>query len=338
MAVVGATTFGHALQRFYDGTGKWWHSKEVSEWKKKIKDTSDKVEIQNYTNRIRDEIKLVNAFHCLAFSVYCIWDRFCESCKEATMLSKYAAFMINTDNLAGKKLPPKVAMTVAAFKLVVGATEVFSKRSVFKDPLRNYSICVPKDRETSNTGEKAPLATIWEKVFKKAAQGGDWALCLSAHINYWIETEIVILTKETVNKIRVGFLGGLNSFGGLIFSAFGLWEGWCILRSGYIVRADTHQNLDSRKEEPGDGFIWKATWEDKVHSWIKVAMCIGFLVIGIYGLGAWAGFILPCKEILVVCSNVTNITAIASYYCERLMIDTLGRARTPVIAEKKKVN
>jgi hypothetical protein len=266
-------------------------------------------------------------------------DVFCKALKDSNLLKKMAnCFGLAAEWFRHLEMPVSptfgnLAKEMMVAKIIIGAAEVYTKWEPVVKPLRDRTVFVQGNLAGSQVdahgalqnGVQADDAPAWEKVAKKAAQVSDWVFSLSDFSHYVMNSGVVEFAKETAQSVRFG-LNTAITVAGFTLSGFSLWEEGHKLYHGNIVRADPA--LRNGLVQHADGFVWKMTWEDQVHSWIKIAMSVAYLVLSIYGAFALFGVLLPYAAVAKTAAlSVATLTALANHFWERIAIDSLGRAQ-----------
>lgn len=251
---------------------------------------------------------------------------FCKAVKDTNLLKKFATgISLSAEWLRHFDIPVSPSLSIVTkhmmtVKGVIGAAEAFYKWGDIGTPLRDRTIVA-----LSNSAQAAE-ASMWEKAAKKTSQVFDWILSVHDLATYALNSGLISVAKESVPTIKYG-LSAVQVIAGFSMSGFGIWEESVKLTTGNIVRADT------TVKGPGDGLIWKATFEDQVHSWIKMAMNVAYLVLAVYGLATLAGVILPAAAtVKLVCLSVATAAALLNHLWKEIAIDSLNRAKQPLIA------
>jgi len=271
-------------------------------------------------------------------------DIFCKALKDSNLLKKFATgiglsaeWLRHFDVPVGPVLNT-VAKEMMTAKGILGAAEMYVKWDGVVKPWRERTVVAwdvdasdvnPVNGALQNHVQAAP-ASIWEQVAKKASQVSDWAFGAYDFATYALNTGLVSVAKESVPTIKYG-LGVVQVVAGFSMSGFGIWEEGVKLWTGNIVRSDA--SIKGNQVVPGDGYVWKATFEDQVHSWIKIAMGVAYFVLAVYGLAALVGVLLPAAAtVKLACLSVATVTALANHFWEKIAIDSLNRAgQRPIV-------
>jgi len=290
------------------------------------------IEVEEATSQIP-----CNALEYLGYMAGRVVDIFCQSIKDPSRLKKFAnciGLFVEWLNLFEMPVNPvldSVAKEMMVTKTVLGTVEVFSKWESVVKPLRERTVFVKGQNlatpleAVKDTPNVAPEAPLWEKAMKKATQVADWVFGFSEFSQYVMNSGVVAVSKEVGKQIRFG-LSCAMVVSGFTISGFSLWEEGHKLSHGYIVRSDPSVGREGQVKH-ADGFIWKMTWEDQVHSWIKIAMSVAFLVLTICGACGLGGILLPGAAVIkTVAVSVSTVTALGSYFWERIAVDSLERS------------
>lgn len=229
----------------------------------------------------------------------------------------------------------KVAGEMNVTRTVLATLEVFTKWKDVKAPLRETTIFVPSSKgitpldkggaiQSSNYAEAAPM---WEKSLKKASQVADWVFSVSDMAEYMMNAGVIHLSQKVASHVKYA-LSAVTTLGSFVMSGFSVCEEVYKLATGYIVRANSSYRYDSKHLEAG--VIWEMTWEDKVHSGIKIAMGLSYLVLAgqsVYALAGVPGpFAAYAKTITLAASSMATVTSLANHFWDKIAISTLGRS------------
>lgn len=304
--------------------------------------------------RLRYEAKDVRHYgdgtlEVFVYAVVRVWEVFAESLKDSGLVKKYASLVAySVQWMQTFEVPPGrvlgiISKDLSAVKTVLAGLEAITKlETCVMKPLRKRTVIhfseqptqgvcakdahhktilniapAPEGQQGGN-GVQAPVASVWEKTAKKAAQISDFSFSAMDLVHYGLKSGILTLTKETVAWLKEG-MAYLQTIAGFIMSLQGLYEEGGKLITGNYVRDK-------------DGCVWKMQFDDQVLSCIRIAMCTAYFVIGVLGALALAGYLVPYALTLnLACLTVATGTNLMAHYWEKICVDTNGRSKIPEI-------
>jgi len=225
----------------------------------------------------------------------------------------------------------RVCNTFRAVIGILGATQAITKLADVAHPLREKTIVVLNNTEGTFLGDdgkvqngvQAGPVSNYEMVAKKVQQVADWITSVADLGRFCLQEKLFPSMAEWVTFKNLTVIGGTA---GIVASSYALWEETVKLSTGNLVRAEPDQY-----NTVADGFVWRMTWEDKIHSWLKVAMYVSSVALELLTILALFPAFNITPPFIIFFLGLASSFHIASYLWERIAIDSLERAHRTYI-------